>query len=69
MNNKLWPSTAASVAARVFNIRKSNSYKREFEIDFIENFKVTNKQIKDVSGGLINQLLNLVTQITGSLRG
>ena len=46
MNNKLAPSTAASVAARVFNIRKSNSYKREFEIDFIENFKITNKQIK-----------------------
>jgi hypothetical protein len=61
MNNKLSPNTAASVAARVYDIRKSNSYKREFNIDFIENFKITNNQIKGVSGGLINQLLNRTT--------
>ncbi|MGO3786159.1 MAG: hypothetical protein ACTJIB_10775 [Pseudoalteromonas prydzensis] len=69
MNPKVSPNTAASIAARVYDIRKSAKFKSAFHDDFTLNFKVTNNQIKGVSGGLINQLLNLVAQITGSLKG
>ena len=62
MNNKtISPSTAASVANRVYDIRKSYDFSGEFHNDFVRNFKVTNNQIQGVSGGLINQLLNRTT--------
>ena len=63
------PNIAATIATRVYDIRTSTSFKKELGQSFDRDFKVTNNQIKGVSGGLINQLLNLVTQITGSLKG
>lgn len=58
MSHSISPSTAASVAARVYDIRKSNKFSNIFHEDFLANFEITSNQIKGVSGGLINQLLN-----------
>ena len=55
------PNIAAIVAARVYDIRKSTLFKEEFGQNFDSNFKITTNQIKGVSGGLINQLLNRTT--------
>ena len=69
MNKKISPSTAVTVASRVYDIKESYDFNGEFHNDFVRNFKITNNQIKGVSSGLINQLLNLAAQITGSLKG
>ncbi|XPF93313.1 lipase family protein [Colwellia sp. RE-S-Sl-9] len=61
MNGVISPSTAASVADRVYDIRKSTSYNEVFHNDFENNFKITNNQIQGISGGLVNQLLNRST--------
>lgn len=61
MSNTLSPSTAASVAARVYDIRKSTGFNSVFHNDFEDNFKITNSQIQGVSGGLVNQLFNRST--------
>ena len=61
MNNRISPSTAATVANRVYDIKESYDFNGEFHNDFVRNFKITNNQIKGVSGGLINQLLNRTT--------
>ena len=61
MNGIISPSTAASVAARVYDIRKSTDFEEDFHLDFIRNFKITNSQIQGISGGLVNQLLNRST--------
>jgi len=61
MKSILTPSTAASVAERVYDIRKSNDFSNNFHIDFRDNFQITNTQIKGTSGGLINQLLSRST--------
>lgn len=69
MNKTISPSTAASVANRVYDIRKSYDFSGEFHNDFVRNFKVTNNQIQGVSGGLINQLLNRTTGIALTAEG
>ena len=61
MNKVLSPAAAASVAARVYDIRKTEEFKSAFHIDFNRNFKLTNSQIKGISGGIINQLFNRQT--------
>jgi len=61
MNGTISPSTAASVANRVYDIRKSTEFNSAFHLDFRDNFKVTNSQIQGISGGLVNQLLNRST--------
>ena len=48
MNKTISPSTAASVANRVYDIRKSYDFSGEFHNDFVRNFKVTNNQIQGV---------------------
>ncbi|WP_036956879.1 MULTISPECIES: lipase family protein [unclassified Pseudoalteromonas] len=63
------PSIAASVAARVYDIRTSTSFNGDFNPTFIKNFKITNNQIKGVSGGLINQLLNRTTGFALTAQG
>jgi triacylglycerol lipase len=63
------PNIAATIATRVYDIRTSSSFKEELGQSFDRDFKITNNQIKCVSSGLINQLLNLAAQITGSLKG
>ncbi|MDN3411935.1 MULTISPECIES: hypothetical protein [unclassified Pseudoalteromonas] len=63
------PNIAATIATRVYDIRTSSSFKEELGQSFDRDFKITNNQIKGVSSGLINQLLNLAAQITGSLKG
>lgn len=55
------PNIAATIAARVYDIRTSSSFKEELGRSFDTDFKLTNNQIKGVSGGLINQLLNRTT--------
>ncbi|WP_105181472.1 lipase family protein [Pseudoalteromonas sp. T1lg21] len=55
------PNIAALIASRVYDIRKSTSFKEEFGQNFDSSFKITSNQIKGVSGGLINQLLNRST--------
>lgn len=60
MNGTLSPSAAASVARRVYDIRKSKRL-GVFHTDFEDNFKITNGQIQGISGGLVNQLLNRST--------
>ncbi|WP_259398987.1 MULTISPECIES: hypothetical protein [unclassified Pseudoalteromonas] len=55
------PSIATSATARVYDIRSSTSFSGVFHPTFRDNFKITNNQIKGVSGGLINQLLNRTT--------
>ena len=35
MNNTISPSTAASIAARVYDIRKSVDFNKGFHLDFI----------------------------------
>jgi hypothetical protein len=69
MNNTISPSTAASIAARVYDIRKSVDFNKGFHLDFIRNFKVTNSQIQGVSGGLVNQLLNRSTGFSFTAEG
>lgn len=61
MKETLSPSTAASVANRVYDIRKSNDFDTRFHKDFEDNFKITNTKIQGVSGGLVNQILNRST--------
>ncbi|WP_077339015.1 lipase family protein [Pseudocolwellia agarivorans] len=61
MNGVISPSTAASVADRVYDIRKSADINGVFHDDFLNNFKITNSQIQGISGGLVNQLLNRST--------
>ena len=61
MNTNISPSTAASVAERVYDIRKSQGFNGEFHIDFERNFKITNSQVQGISGGLVNQVLNRST--------
>ncbi len=61
MNGVISPSTAASVADRVYDIRKTTNFNGVFHDDFLSNFKVTNTQIQGISGGLVNQLLNRST--------
>ena len=63
------PNIAATIATRVYDTRTSSSFKEELGQSFDRDFKITNNQIKGVSSGLINQLLNLAAQITGSLKG
>ncbi|WP_413401522.1 hypothetical protein [Pseudoalteromonas sp. KJ71-7] len=63
------PNIAATIATGVYDIRTSSSFKEELGQSFDRDFKITNNQIKGVSSGLINQLLNLAAQITGSLKG
>ncbi len=58
MNKKISPSTAVTVASRVYDIKESYDFNGEFHNDFVRNFKITNNQIKGVSVGLINQLIN-----------
>ncbi|MEZ8184983.1 hypothetical protein ACED29_04065 [Shewanella sp. 5S214] len=53
MSNTISPSTAASIASRVYDTRKNKSFKSDFHLDFIKNFKITNSQIQGVSGGLV----------------
>ncbi|WOC25260.1 hypothetical protein LY624_11755 [Pseudoalteromonas sp. N1230-9] len=63
MNNEFNNITkySATVANRVYDIKESYDFNGEFHNDFVRNFKITNNQIKGVSGGLINQLLNRST--------
>ncbi len=61
MSYTISPSIAASIASRVYDTRKNKSFQSDFHPDFIKNFQITNSQIKGVSGGLINQLLNRST--------
>ena len=61
MNKTISPSTAASIATRVYDIRKSKGFEGVFHNDFINNFKITNSQIQGISGGVINQILNRST--------
>ena len=61
MNKTISPSAAASVADRVYDIRKSKGFDNDFHVDFDRNFKINNSQIQGVSGGLVNQLLNRST--------
>jgi len=58
MKGILSPSTAASIATRVYDVHKSTDFKAAFHAEFRMNFKITNNQIQGTSGGLINQLLN-----------
>ncbi len=61
MNKTISPSAAASVADRVYDIRKSTTFDNDFHVDFDRNFKITNSQIQGISGGLVNQVLNRST--------
>ena len=69
MNGTLSPSTAASVADRVYDIRKSTDFEDEFNLDFIRNFKITNSKIQGISGGLVNQVLNRSTGFAFTAEG
>ena len=61
MNKMLSPAAAASVAARVYDVRNKKEFSKRFHYDFTDNFKLTNTQIKGISGGIINQLFNRQT--------
>jgi triacylglycerol lipase len=69
MSNTISPSTAASIASRVYDTRKNKSFQSDFHLDFIKNFKITNSQIQGVSGGLVNQLLNRSTGFALTAQG
>lgn len=61
MRQTLPPSIAANVATRVYDIKNSYNFSEDFSVGFVDNFKITSNQIKGISGGLINQLLNRTT--------
>ena len=69
MSATLSPSTAANVATRVYDTRKSTDFENDFNLDFIRNFKVTNSKIKGVSGGVVNQILNRSTGFAFTAEG
>lgn len=69
MNGTLSPSTAASIATRVYDIRKSTDFKGVFHPEFRNNFKITNSQIQGISGGLVNQILNRSTGFALTAQG
>lgn len=69
MNGTISPSAAASIAERVYDIRKSKDFSRRFHSDFENNFKITNNQIQGISGGLVNQLLNRSTGFALTAQG
>ena len=58
MSGTLSPSLAADIATRVYDISKPANLKGAFSTEFRNYFKVTNSEIKGVSGGLVNQILN-----------
>jgi len=55
------PNTAASVAARVYDIKTSAGFDGIFHNDFEDNFKLTNQKIQGISGGIIYQIFNRST--------
>ncbi|WP_236702583.1 hypothetical protein [Thalassomonas actiniarum] len=69
MNGTLSPAVAASVAARVYDIKHADNFKLPLHSNFIQNFKLTNSQIKGISGGLVNQLLNRSTGFAITAKG
>jgi len=69
MNGTLSPNIAANVAERVYDIKKSASFKEPFTAEFRKNFKINNSQIQGISGGLINQVLNRSTGFALSAEG
>ncbi|QLE83691.1 lipase family protein [Shewanella sp. Scap07] len=69
MYTSLSPYIAASIAARVYDIRKSSSFNSELPLEFRDNFKISNSQIQGVSGGLVNQLLNRSTGFALTAQG
>lgn len=61
MQGTLSPNTAASIANRVYDIRKSNQFSKDFHADFTRNFKLTTNKIEGMTGGLVDRLLNRKT--------
>jgi len=69
MTGTLSPAVAASIAARVYDIKYADNFKLPLHSGFIKNFKLTHSQIKGISGGLINQLLNRSTGFALTAKG
>ncbi|WP_281557915.1 lipase family protein [Thalassomonas sp. RHCl1] len=69
MEGTLSPAVAASVTAQIYDIKYADNFKLPLHSNFVQNFKLTNAQIKGTSGGLINQLLYRSTGFAITAKG